>query len=233
MEIISGKLVTRESKYAGIYAIINLKNNKFYVGSTTNFYVRRKGHFNDLKGNKHKNTYLQNAFNLASKYFIMVEIEVISDLEILREREQYWLDEFKSYDRTIGYNINKFVDSLTGYKHTDETKEKLRKAHLGRKLPEQQKLNISNSGKGRIVSEVTKRKISESNRVTKLSNEFKSKHKPKATPVLQIDLDGNTVKVWERIKEAADFLGVSSSNIVNCCKGKKKTTGGFKWAYQI
>lgn len=233
METLLGKLITRESKYGGIYAIINLRNNKFYIGSTNNFYVRRKGHFNDLKGNRHKNNHLQNAYNLDSKYFIMVEIESISNLEVLRQREQLWLDEFKSFDRTIGYNINRFADSLSEYKHTDETKEKLRKAHLGRKLPEQQKINISNAGKGRNVSDETRMKISKSNRQTKLSEEYKSKHVPKATPVIQMDIEGNIIKIWNRVKEAADELGVRSSNIVHCCRGNKKTTGGFKWAYKI
>lgn len=231
METIAGKLVTNNSKHAGIYAIINLRNNKFYIGSTNNLYVRKKGHFNDLKGNRHKNKHLQNAYNKDSDFFIMVEIETINYLDILRDREQFWLDELKCFDNKIGYNINKFADGVTGYTHTLETREKLRKAHLGRKLPEEQKRNISKSGKGRIVSEETRKKISESNRRTKSSSNYKSKRNEKATKVVQMDIDGNVIQVWDRIKEAATSLGVHSSNIVHCCKGIKKTTGGFKWAY--
>jgi len=46
-----------------------------------------------------------------------------------------------------------------------------------------------------------------------------------------MDLDGNILRIWERIKEAATCLGLQSSNIIHCCKGNRKTTGGFKWAY--
>lgn len=231
MERISGKLVTTKSKNAGIYAIINLNNNKFYIGSSNNLHIRRNSHFAKLRSNKHSNPYLQNAYNIDSNYFIMVEIETIDDLSILRDREQFWLDHFKTYERNIGYNINRFTDSMLGYKHSPETRVKLRKAHLGRKLPDEQKRRISESGKGRIVSKETKRKISESNTKTKLSKEFKLKHEEKATSVIQLDKEGNIIKIWKRIKEAANHLGLQSSNIVHCCKGKRKTAGGFKWAY--
>lgn len=233
METIKGKTVDNNSKYPGIYAIVNLSNNKFYIGSSNNLYVRRKGHFNDLKGNKHKNNYLQNAFNKNPMYFIMIEIEKILDLNVLRTREQFWMDELKSYEKGIGYNINTNAEGLLGYQHTQETREKLRKAHTGRKLPEEQRKKISKTLTGRSLSSETRRKISESNKKTKLSKEFKDKHEEKATSVIQMDIEGNVIKVWKRIKEASHGLDIHSSNIIHCCKGKRKTAGGYRWAYFI
>ena len=42
----------------GIYIIINNVNNKFYLGSTTDFHVRCLKHFNELRNNKHHNIHL-------------------------------------------------------------------------------------------------------------------------------------------------------------------------------
>ena len=52
------------------------------------------------------------------------------------------------------------------------------------------------------------------------------------TSVLQYDLDGNFVKEWNRIKEAADFYNCDSSGISACCRGKCKTIKNFIWKYK-
>ena len=46
--------------------------------------------------------------------------------------------------------------------------------------------------------------------------------------VLQYDLDGNFIREWNCIKET----GIDSSHIINCCKGKRKSAGGYKWRYK-
>lgn len=42
-----------------------------------------------------------------------------------------------------------------------------------------------------------------------------------------IELD----RAFEGAKVAATQLNLSDSNIVKCCKGKYKTTGGYRWEY--
>lgn len=46
----------------------------------------------------------------------------------------------------------------------------------------------------------------------------------------QLDMEGNVIKVWPSMSEAARSLGLSVSNICNCCSGRIRSTGGFKWA---
>jgi hypothetical protein len=48
----------------------------------------------------------------------------------------------------------------------------------------------------------------------------------------QCDLKGNIIKEWISGKQAAKKLKIPASNISLCCKGKGKTTGGFKWKYK-
>jgi hypothetical protein len=60
------------------------------------------------------------------------------------------------------------------------------------------------------------------------------KDHPGSKPVLQFDLKGNFIREWENAKEVERILGIKSSNIYACAKGKKnyKTAGGFIWKYK-
>lgn len=52
-------------------------------------------------------------------------------------------------------------------------------------------------------------------------------------PVIQIDIETNEIiKEWESMKIAADYYNLNSVGISNCCRGKQKTAGGFKWRYK-
>lgn len=39
------------------------------------------------------------------------------------------------------------------------------------------------------------------------------------------------IKLWDSVSEAQRCLGIQATTIVKCCKGKKKTAGGFVWKY--
>lgn len=49
--------------------------------------------------------------------------------------------------------------------------------------------------------------------------------------VEQLDLDGNLIKVWPSIKEAAQGLEINPPSIWKCCNGEIKKTHGFAWRY--
>lgn len=51
--------------------------------------------------------------------------------------------------------------------------------------------------------------------------------------IYQYTLDGELVRIWATIKEAAKNINkVYDSGIVNCCKGKIKTAGGYIFSYK-
>ena len=39
------------------------------------------------------------------------------------------------------------------------------------------------------------------------------------------------IAVFKSASEAAKILGLQQPLIVKCCKGERKSTGGFKWSY--
>lgn len=43
----------------------------------------------------------------------------------------------------------------------------------------------------------------------------------------------DTGKVFETIKAASDYYGIDNSSISKVCRGKAKTTGGYRWEYYI
>lgn len=56
-------------------------------------------------------------------------------------------------------------------------------------------------------------------------------NKDKEILVVQLDLNGNLVKLWESTRQAEREGGFISGHICNCCKGKSKTHKGYKWMY--
>lgn len=51
-------------------------------------------------------------------------------------------------------------------------------------------------------------------------------------PVIQYTKDGLFVRVWKHAAIAGHTLKISPSSITECCRGKRKTIGGYIWKYQ-
>ena len=49
--------------------------------------------------------------------------------------------------------------------------------------------------------------------------------------IIQYDLSGNALKIWESMKEAAETLGIEWQGISACCRNKSKSCGGYAWTY--
>lgn len=96
----------------GIYCILNTKSNKFYIGLTkVSFKKRFIQHQSNLKNNRHKNIYLQRAFNKYGKdnfQFIILEVLNTKNLNLLKIKEIEHIKLFESYKN--GYNLTKGGD---------------------------------------------------------------------------------------------------------------------------
>ena len=127
----------------GIYKIINIINNKFYVGSAVNLKRRKARHFSELRGNKHNNRHLQAAWNKygeqAIVYVILVEVDADADL---LAAENVWLHAHvgKDYCYNIGVDATAPMQGMSGtasptwgYRHTQESLAVIRSTSTGRK----------------------------------------------------------------------------------------------------
>lgn len=60
---------------------------------------------------------------------------------------------------------------------------------------------------------------------------FGTRNERISKPVIQLTKSGKLVAEFKSITEAARQTGIAHSNIVSCCRGLLKTTGGFVWSY--
>ena len=62
--------------------------------------------------------------------------------------------------------------------------------------------------------------------ILKKKEEYISK---KRKEVRQYDLEGNLIKRWTSLTEAAETLGIDAGSICDCYKGERKTVDGYVW----
>lgn len=155
---------------AGIYAILNETTGKIYIGSSINLRQRKNQHFRDLVKCRHPNEYLQQSFNKYSlDVFSFHVLEIVADKELLIPREQFYIDEAKSYKRANGYNLNPTAGSALGFHHSNQSRQKMSEARSGKTIGEQ------NPFWGKHHSDKTKAKISATKSGRKLSDEHRQK----------------------------------------------------------
>ena len=150
-------------KISGIYKIINKVNGKYYIGSSKDIKQRWHKHIYTLSLNKHKNNYLQRAWNKYGKdSFDWIVVEEVP-IEKLLEVEQKYLDN-THLNNDICYNLN---SKASGGGWNEVSKKKLSKKHKGKRNPFFGKKHslkikemISKSSKERKHSLESKKKMS-------------------------------------------------------------------------
>lgn len=104
----------------GIYSITNIFNDKRYIGYSKNIYKRWSQHRRSLNNNKDAiNQYLQNAWNKWKQCSFKFEILEECSLDLLKEKEIYWINFYFSSKSKFGYNIIDEVDGYTKYVSED------------------------------------------------------------------------------------------------------------------
>jgi group I intron endonuclease len=159
-----------------IYKIINLVNDKFYVGSTINKKVRFRQHRKLLRGNRHHCKHLQAAWNkYGEAKFNFVVVEEVADGRSLQEIEEIYL--MQHVGQPCCYNTGRSADAPWRNAPPEIT------PNFGRVVKQEQKEQISVTLKafyaesyynhprvGKTHSEETKQRIREA----KLANPTKA-----------------------------------------------------------
>jgi hypothetical protein len=56
---------------------------------------------------------------------------------------------------------------------------------------------------------------------------------PRSKPIIQLDKIGNVLNKYINAREAQQKTGVSYKHISSCCIGNRKTSGGYKWKFDV
>lgn len=156
----------------GIYCIKNTGNGKVYIGSAKVLRNRIWEHRSDLKKSRHKNIHLTRAYEqYGADSFEVFILEIVECLDLLKVREQHWMDFYKSHDKNLGYNISKLAERST---MSEEGRKRLSELRKGKPLSEEHRKAISEGVKGKIVSVETKKKMSESSKGRKISEQTRA-----------------------------------------------------------
>lgn len=236
---------------SGIYKIVCSANGKVYVGSAVDLQARKRGHWYALRTNTHKNCHLQNAWHKygANRFgFVIIEL---TPRDLLIEREQYWLDETRSYDRNYGYNVRLIAESNFGIVRSEDVRRKLSVAKIGKKhgpMPQEYRDAISRAKRGekhgpqtletitkRVLarkgyrhSPETRKKIGDANRGRKPNEKVRAAHYAALSKTWRvIDPDGNEQVILglERFCREHNLTAVAMANVA---KGKQRHHKGWK-----
>jgi group I intron endonuclease len=155
-----------------IYAIFNIVNDKCYVGQALRKNRRLSDHRCSFILNTHKNKHLQAAYNKYEKdAFIYVILENLFDASNINKREQWWIDKLKPE-----YNQAPVAGSCVGFRHSQETRDKLSQIRKGKKRTGQALENIKNGWKKRgPVSDEARENMRKAQLGSKQSEQTKAK----------------------------------------------------------
>lgn len=223
-----------------IYQIRNKINNKKYIGQTIRSFNNRIEDYKRGAGND----FINNAFN---KYgwdnFEFSIIDTAQTIEELNAKEIRYINEYKTTDKNLGYNIetggknaipnintlNKMSKSHLGIKQTEDwINKRVAKAgtieakKYGKRKTEEEKKHLSKKSpkywQGKKRNEKTKLKISTTKKERGLSEKQKETLCKK---VYKINLTTNKITEYNSTKHASIVENVNQSTISRWCRSNK------------
>jgi len=87
-----------------IYEIVNVENNRKYIGCTKDFNLRMNNHFCSLRRNKHHNKKLQKDFNKLGEWCFTAKKIIEIDEEYAFELESFFIKKKNPYYNICGNN---------------------------------------------------------------------------------------------------------------------------------
>ena len=211
---------------SGIYKIESLSNPyRIYIGSAVDINKRWITHLWSLRRNKHHSQKLQRHYNKYGELdFKFIDILRCKPEELLNI-EQYLLDFYKPY-----FNNCKIAGSSLGIRHSEEFRQKCRNRAGEKRKPRSPETRFK-IGETRRERNIVPWNYNKKGVYSKECVEVIASKRRK--PILQYDEQNNFIREWDSAKTAGDKLGISSGNITQVAKCKKRSANGFIFKYKV
>ncbi len=268
--------------YGGIYAIQS-PSGKMYIGSTVNFRRRKAEHFRQLRYGQHHSVKLQRAYNKYGADAMVFFPMVVCDRSNLHTVEQAVLDHYKpsyntvllaeapSQDANVAARISnsntgkkqsrltieKRLSARRGYRHTNETRQKISAAHqakvwtaealaklpklpilrgsdhprYGKPLPDWHKKILSRAHSGKVMSQKSRLQISQTMKVRGVASGANN-NMARAVECIDLNVRFDTIKgavSWLREHEHPQAFQAKLRKA--CLSNGDVTVYGHKWRY--
>lgn len=230
----------------GIYKIINVVNNKFYVGSAVDLKRRKARHFSELRTGRHNNRHLQAAWvKYGEQSFVFVVVEELDATADLLAAENKWLKEHvgKDYCYNIGVDatapmlgVRGEASPTWGYRHTSDAIESIRAASTGRKQTVEtiERKVVHLRGKPKPAAVRAKISATLSGEGNYWYGKKRPEHGAKVSKAVQVtDLEGRA-EVFPSIQALRQTLDIKPPTVNRALKsGKPLTRGPLKgWRFK-
>jgi len=166
------------------------------------------------------------------------DVEIVlesNDYQFIKKKECEFIKLYGRIDLKKGIltNLTDGGEGCKGYIATDIHKKRISIANMGRickfkGIPRTQqvkdRVSIMNKGKKRTDEEKEKIKLKRIGQ--NMSHLWKA--------ILQFDMKDNFIQEFSNMMKAIKECNLTgTANLIACCKGKRKSTGGFIWKYKL
>ena len=242
-----GKDNVWKNDYSGIYKIENLVNGKIYIGQSKQIRQRWTEHKKELRHNRHRNEYLQRAWNKYGEENFKHEVLELCPEEDLDDMECYYIKLYDSFNNSKGYNLTSGGKRRKEY--SASTREKLRINGTGSNNPNSKKVicletkkiyeSMAQAGEDYNIDYTNIYRCCNLMRYTTagvhwmfldnynnasekyINSLLSKKDSGKTTSVIYL----NTMEVFDSIKEASLHTGINLNSISLCCSHKRPRAG--------
>jgi group I intron endonuclease len=198
-----------------IYKTINLTNNKIYIGQTSK---NNEDYFGS-------GPIILKAIKKYGKQNFKKEIlEECKTKEETNSKEIYWINFYNSTNRMIGYNISK---GGNGGNLGELVNKKISQQSYNHMFGNTLRKGKTPINKGIPMSETQKQKLKKPKTEEHKANLSKARI---GRFTKKIICTTNSI-TYNSIKEAAEKLNLTVSNVVNVLKGRANKTKGFSFKY--
>ena len=207
-------ILVKMKKICGIYKITS-PSGRVYIGQSIDVYSRLKQY--QIKDCKKQ----PKLFNSLVKYGYenhLVEVIEYCTVDFLNEKERFWQDFYNCSKKGLNCRLTKTNDKSGTI--SEETKVKLRNLYKGKKR------SVESVQKQKNTWEYNK-SINKKQIYSKEGLERKAKLMK--IPIIQYSLDGSFIKEWGSAKDVEDSTNIKRTHIRACCRGIRKSAGGFVW----